>query len=617
MKVEALKAEEIAEFYRDHSYQGAKMPHLDKALTRLFPWEKQDKTFLLPNPIQDEGSHVRIETPEGPKYVSYLPVAVFPGQIQAPGVDLFHRLPYMGLNVQAMIHWKHKGYREAKTWAFWKKKASKENLKHVGEVEDPSLADEDSEIQAELMEKEIANTKSPLNQIHVVFQVTADTPEDLKEQCRLLKEDLDGEGFVVHTPTADQAEFYDAWLPNSHWSPVGYSHPVLPDRTAALVMPGAHDKLGDPVGPPRGFLRNGSIFRFSLSWGARADVSSHLCIAGRTGSGKTTLIDAIVEDTMLTTLSRGILIDRKGEHAHWLDHPTLGKVTQQIFLDGIEYPGVLDPFHLIEQDIHDAKEVAADYIEHILGLDKEKETYARQNDVLTAIENAVKSGNPCMAQVIREMEKETMRPEAREMAQTLRRAQALPLGRLIFGEVKKEQKIRFPKTGLLILQIRKLKLPGKGQKATRLSHKLSEAIMTGISVINNQFLLEGKDEGIFSFIALDELELYTRTRTGREQVNEINRLGRSQFCGAMLASQNPSDIPEEIRNQAGYFICLGTKTHQETLLAMQALNLNPENKEVYEGLLELGAEQSERPTKKGKRRNGKTRKGLCETFRIG
>ncbi|GGA57956.1 hypothetical protein GCM10007416_33950 [Kroppenstedtia guangzhouensis] len=590
--VEPLEAVEIADFYRQHSYQSLPMPRIGEALTTLFPWERKDKTFLLPNAIEDEGKWVRIDAPEGVQYVSYVTVALIPNKIWAPGFDLMHDIPALGCNIQGLVQWTQKGYRQARTTAGWKKKAAKANRKHISQVDDPSLMDDDGELDAELMETEIARKKSPMNQLRMVFQVTAESPDDLNEQCKTLMDHLDSKGVTAHRPSADQGEYYDSWLPGPYWSPVGYKIPQLPDRTAAIVMPGALDVVGDPTGPPKGFLTsNGSVFRFHLAWGAQNDQSSHVVLTGRTGSGKTTLIYQIVEDTMMTVPARGIIPDLKGDHERWSNHPTLKDHVQLVDLDGRKESGLLCPFHL-GLDVQEAKEVALDYIEHSLGLDREQRVFGLQNDIMSAIERAISKGNPSMARVIDELGSEGMREEAREMAQMLSRAQQLPLGRLIFGETQEENRIRLPKTGLIVLRLRNLKLPGKGETAVRLSQRLSEVIMTGISVLNRQFLLEGKEQGIFSFSVLDEFEIYTRTRTGTDQVNEIIRLGRSKFCGAVVASQNPSDVPKNIRNNAGYFICLGTKDSEETELAMRAMEVDLGHETIYKTLLDLGTKQS-------------------------
>ncbi|PTM52715.1 ATP-binding protein [Desmospora activa] len=595
--VEALEAEEIANFYRQHSYQGLTLPPIGDTLRSLFPWERRDKSFLLPNPIEDEGKRIRIDTPDGPQYVAYIPVALLPDKILAPGFDLMYDIPNLGGNIQGLLHWQQKGYRQSKTMAGRHKKVAKSNRKHVAEVDDPSLIDDDQEIEAELMEAEIVRSKSPMNNLRMIFQVSGDTPTDLDEQCKALIDDLDTKGVTAHHPSADQGEYYDSWLPSTYWGPMGYKIPQLPDRTAAIAMPGALDVVGDPIGPPKGFLMsNGSVFRFHLAWGSQNDQSSHVVITGRIGSGKTTLIYQIVEDAMMTVPARGLIPDLKGDHERWADHPTLKEDVQLVELDGRKVSGVLCPFHL-GLDEQEAKEVALDYIEHTLGLDREQRVFGLQNDIMTAIERAVGKGNPSMARVIEELGSEDMREEAREMSQTLRRAQDLPLGRLIFGEVQEESKIRFPKTGLIVLRLRNLKLPKKGESVVRLSQRLSEVIMTGISVLNRQFLLEGKENGTFSFSVLDEFEIYTRTRTGSDQVNEIIRLGRSKFCGALVATQNPSDVPSNIRNNAGYFICLGTSDSEETKLAMKAMEVDLEHSGIYEKLLELGKKQSTKANK--------------------
>lgn len=598
-EIEPLTEAAVAEIYRNHNYLGLPMPKMNDALTKLFAWEQKDKTFLMPNPIEDCGRYLRIDSDRGSRYVSFVTIALFPLQITAPGFDLFYEIAQLGLPVDAMISWHQKGYREAKNFATRKKKTAKANLKHISEVEDPSFHESESDLTGEEMEAEIMETKSPLNMVRMVFRASAEDPETLDEVCESLIEHLDGKGVTAHRFAADQAEYYDAWLPAPYWTPMGYKHPLLPDRTAALVMPGALDALGDPVGLPRGVLTsNGSIVRVHLPWGVQTDQSSLTVVDGQPGSGKTHLALEIASDTVMTTPSRGIFINPKGDHANLTDHPVFGDQVQQIFLNGQDNPGALDPFMLIENP-HAAKEVALDMIEQALG----SQSIDMQNDILGACERVIERGNPSMAKVIEEMEQG--REKAQEAAQMLKRVKKLPLGRLIFDE---GTTIKFPETGLIDLQIRNLRLPDKGQEAKRFSQRISEAIMTGISVLVERFLMEGKDKGVFSFFIGDEIWVYMRSSTGEQQLDRIGRMGRSFNCGAIYITQNPSDLPGYIRNQASTYICLGTKDKEETKIAMEALGVDGDNETVRQTLLRLGIEQSDK-AKDGKAEERKFSRG--------
>ena len=116
--------------------------------------------------------------------------------------------------------------------------------------------------------------------------------------------------------------------------------------------------------------------------------------------------------------------------------------------------------------------------------------------------------------------------------------------------------------------------------------------MTGISVLVEQFLIEGKQKGVFSFFVGDEAYFYLKSKAGSQQIERNFRLGRSKFCGNIICTQNPSDIPGSLLNHVGVYICLGTKEDEETRQAMKALQVDPENIDIFEDLKNLGQAQS-------------------------
>lgn len=602
--VEELTAEEIMDFYQKHNYRGLPRPNIKRGNIR----RPSSLHFLMPNPIEDCGKYVRIDGAQGSRYVTFLVAALYPEEILAPGFDLLYDIQGLGIPVEVQLWWKQKGYKDAKLFVERKKKTAISNRQHNSEISHYSLADEDVQAQAEVMEREINSTKDPLNEVRLVFCVTAETgEEELDHYVKFLEKYLEDKGITPHQSAADQSAYYDAWCPHARWTPMGFSFPMFPGRSAALAIPGATDQLGDEAGLPKGIITtNGSIFRLDFSYGARSDQTSNIVIVGQSGSGKTHLADDVVRDTLLTLPGRGIYMDVKDEHNHWHKAPGLEGKVQYRVLDGYLNPGILDPFHLIqlvdtdelsegidaeEHRLSKAKEIAYDMILQTLGISAEQQNFARQNDVLEAVDLACRSGRPSMAAVVEEL-KNSPREEAQEMGSYLERIQSLPLGALIFGKVKEGEELQFPRTGLIILGIKNIKLPENNRQAMTISEKISEACMTGISVLVEQFLIEGKQKGVFSFFVGDEGYFYMKSRSGSHQIERNFRLGRSKFCGNIICTQNPSDIPYSLLNHVSTYICLGTKEDNETLEAMKALGVDLENRDVFEELKDLGTKQS-------------------------
>lgn len=607
--VENCTSTEIMDFYQQHNYRGLPRPELSRE--HQLP---QHYNFLMPNAIENCGKYIRLESDDGFRYVTFLTVSLYPSQITVPGFDLLYDLQSQKLPVEVQLWWRQKSYSDARNYSERKKKLAASNRQHMGEVQMDSNSDETIEMKAALMEAEVFDKSYPLNMVQLVFCLTAEHgEEELNYYVKMLERYLEHKGINPHRSTADQSEYYDAWCPAAKWSPVGYTFPMLPNRTGALAIPGASDELGDPTGLPKGtVLSNGSIFRLNFSWGARVDQASNVVVVGQTGSGKTHLADDLVRDTLLTTHSRGIYVDVKGEHNNWDQVPGLHGKVQYRLLDGYKNPGMLDPFFLVQrvdgedewegdnvQEPHRlarAREIAYDMILQILDLGQDPHSFARRNDILNALHQVCDTFHPRMLKVIEVLE-QAEEKATQEMGQYLRKMKELPLGSLIFGEWNDTTQLQFPQTGLIILGIKNIHLPERGQASVNPSEKVSEACMTGISVMVEQFLIEGKQKGVFSFFVGDEGYFYARSSAGGKQIERNFRLGRSAFCGNILCSQNPEDIPDPLLNHVSTYICLGTKTDQQTVRAMESLGVSIDNEEVFQELKRLGIEQSQKSLK--------------------
>jgi hypothetical protein len=114
----------------------------------------------------------------------------------------------------------------------------------------------------------------------------------------------------------------------------------------------------------------------------------------------------------------------------------------------------------------------------------------------------------------------------------------------------------------------------------------------GKNLLCYEFLMQGKETGIFSFLYSDECYHDFEMEETRKDYEHITRKGRSSFCGIIFATQNPSDIPRSILNNTSTYICLGTKQRQETELALRELGIDPKNEEMAEELERLGSLQS-------------------------
>lgn len=594
--IEPLPAHEIAEFYRDHNYLGMRKPPLEKALFSSGRWKTPDITWLMPNPIEAHDKYVRIDGEWDTRYVSFVSVALFPNKILVPGFDLFYEVQRWGLPVEAMIRWHQRDPKMTRFYANRKYRAAKSNNEHVREVGETMLADEETEAKAELFHREVTKSSTPMNVARILFKLTAFTPKELDELYQSFVEDLAKKDVIADRNRGDQDLLYDQWLPVNRWRAVGYKQELLPTRTAAIVMPGISDVCGDPDGLPLGrIVDNGRPFRLFLPYGALHDRASIMIINGPLGSGKTHLAYQTAIYTSKMIPSRVIIEDPKDEketediEKYFKD---MDMEVRVIELHGSKYPGVLDPFGIV-QNLEKAKQKAIAMIQQATHMfDAESE------DIITEAVDRVgaKAINepPSMGKVIEEL-KNDQSERAQRIGRWLERVGRLQLGQLIFGDrnAPGAEAFELPETGVIFLKIAGLNLPGRGQEAVDIEQKISQAVNYGKNILIHEFLLEGKEKGVFSCFVNDESWKDFQNPFSGKETETIARLGRSKFCGVIFCTQHPSDIPDEIWNLCSTYICLGVEHRREAHRAMQQLRIDQDEEHIADELESLGARQSE------------------------
>lgn len=617
LRVKPLEEWEIEDFYLDHNYAG--LPRMDsKQYYEQFGKKEFRRDRLMPNKITplhpsngEHGPCIRIQSDKGVRYMTFLTITMFPRQIWSPSFDLFHDLQMTGLNVEACARVVHKTPEQAKKWSDWKRRTSESNYEHAQEAQQEAAKDFQTVQRAHRQEQEAWSQNRALNKVNVIFKLISEDPFTLDEQASFLEKNIlrNLKGVEVLRPVDQQSRLYDAWLPAPYWSGKGHTHEIYPNRTAAIVTLGAADALGDPTGMPIGFLdSNRSVVRMDIPRGAESNASSNIILIGPTGSGKTHLVGMMIADLLRGTKSRVIIGDQKGEHKKWVENSPFGlsDMAQYISLDGYQNPGVLDPFHLIrlvnDEDIGGMdpdeyreqiqRSLANKMINVIQDFRDNANRYLYENAINSAMDRAKEKGSLTMADIVEELLQDE-NPEVYQFARSLERKSRMPMGKLIFGRPIPGRELVFPETGLIVLGLNtQLSLPQGGQPANE-EESLSLAVLAGLNAINEQFLLEGKEKGVFSLKFSDDSSFSTDNDINAELDDRIFRLGRSKFCGNILATQNPSDPPRKLLNNTHRYICLGVKNPEEIPQAMTDLGVEPDNMAVYEKLKDLGKTQAQ------------------------
>jgi hypothetical protein len=596
-KIEPLTAEEVVEFYRDFNYQGMPKPPIDETVYQKWPWDTADFTWLMPNPYEDEDKYIRIDGEREARYVAFYAVSLLPGKIITPGFDLFEGIESLGIPVNAQFRCQIVDPRMTRMFVDRKRKATKQNHQHNWEAGVESADDYETQSSAEKMLMESKRSRGISNTAQIFFSVAARDPEELDYYCSQLQDYFEQKGVTAKRVIADQMEMYENWLPSNRWSVMGYKLKLFPDRSAAITLPGASELVGDKWGLPKGIMhRNGRLFRLFLPAGNINNTASVAVIVGPTGSGKTHLAYDMIRDMLLTIPARGIAMDPKNEKKGIAKHFPGYDNVQEITVDGTEYPGVFDPLIILKRDIERAKEKAIAIIQKATNF----YDVATENIIVRAVDEvgfkyqaAPSSYEPSMIKVIEEL-KAMENEKAADIAFKLERISRLSHGKLIFGDpnMPGAKKIQMPRTGFIVIRIAGLNLPDKGQEAVDLDQRVSQAVNIGKNLLCYEFLMQGKDTGIFSFLYSDECYHDFEMEETRKDYEHITRQGRSNYCGIIFATQNPSDIPRSILNNTGTYICLGTKQREETEIALRELKIDPKNEALAEELERLGSLQS-------------------------
>lgn len=612
--IEPLTPLEIAEFYRDHNFAGMAKPPMQQAMndkSAQWPSESQSMEWLMPNPVNlvrlpKIGDCIRIDGPDTPRYQQFLAVALFPQSILAPGYDLWVDMESWGLPVDALFRYEVYNSKFSRFISNRRRKAAHSQNQHSEEAATATMGDAETAMNAEYFHREVTKSNNPLMKGHMIFKLTAETPDDLARYKEELVKELENKGVVYGSMTGDQDMAYDAFMPQNRWKPMGYKLEPLPDRMAAITLPGVSEVVGDTKGMVKGHIvSNGRPFRLYWPEGILANKSSVIVSVGPTGSGKTHLLFDLARDTLLSVPSRGIGEDPKGQFTP--EKLTQGfpgyKNVQFIRLKGSEYPGALDPF-LIIPDLGRAKQKAIKMVQLATFRygDLAEELITEAVDQVGA-KAQDETYEPSMIKVIEEL-RALDSEEAIRIGNQLERIGRLELGQLVFGDRNRlgAKQVNFPETGFILLQITDLSLPDENAKHVDIEQKASLAVNYGKTILKHEFLLEGKEKGVFSFLIGDESWTDFLSDISAQEAIRMTRLGRSGFCGIAFASQNPSDIPPEVLNNGGTYICLGAKSDSEVKLAMRELQVTEEHEGVDKTLVAL-AEAVEKEQAKGIKRD--------------
>lgn len=446
------------------------------------------------------------------------------------------------------------------------------------------------------MESRFTDTGYPAYVCSFVFRVSARDPEELRVRVDELKREMQGFGMHLLSPYGEMISYFMEFIPTSRRYNQDYLQYIEPTKLAGMMF-GATTNIGDN----RGFYigqtlkLNRPVF-IKPDLAAKAFDGVHnvvdslaVMVAGMTGRGKSFWINLFTFLSVLTG-SRALIVDPKGDRKGWAEGlPFIPPEFISVWTLGSDErdAGCLDPFRT-STSMTEAKEIALDITSFLCNKDLGDIGFTILSE---AVEHEGDEDDPClgglldyMIKRLNEVEHNSRRREAmQELIDTLETLRRTQIARLLFGEKGQDFRVLEVDKPLQVLMVQNLQLP-KGEKSTRATEKISEAILISIAAFTKQYMFN-QDRFIHKIVVQDEAKTIERSPVGKNLLDFITRMGRHYNTTLVKGTQNATDYDEDVANM-GMKFSFALKKYDEALEMLRYFNLpdTPANVEFLNSL---------------------------------
>jgi hypothetical protein len=398
-----------------------------------------------------------------------------------------------------------------------------------------------------------ANPSDPELQVAMVFSTWATSLVELEQRAKTLQRVYKGAEYHLPRPTGGQLAMFEALLPGGHTPQPchDYRQYLLP-RDLAAGMPFAGSTIGDTGGMLLGASRDAGCLRPVLidpASGPRHDRDGSVAAFGTLGSGKSYLAKRLAA----TTLMRGgkmILIDRTqaGEYVRFAQTMAEIGIRSQVVTVNEGGGLLLDPLRVFTPDA--ARQVATGYLGLVCGLDP---TGLESAALDRAVENVARSGTGRLYDVLEELNRLAgTGPEFRHGPELALRLRAISNNR--FGAPAWADGPSIDTSmDCTVVHLPNLAVP---RREVLLSEHLSRKLLPEqVCSLGLLYLVAALARGIifdepgrFAALCMDEAWALTSTLPGQQLLEEVLRDGRKHNAACWVFSQNPDDLPHELRD---------------------------------------------------------------------
>lgn len=514
--------------------------------------------------------YLRIESDEGVSYQTFAAVADAPQQFAFPGglsewLHVADQLPFP-------VDWACRIRAVPNSTAT--RAATRQQRELVGQVPEydaeaagppPSLASAIDAVDDERASL-AANPSDPELQVSMVFGVWAPSLAELEQRARTLQRVYHGAEYHLPRPTGGQLPLFEALLPGAATPQPceDYRQYMLP-RDLAAGMPFAGAAVGDTTGMLLGASRDAGSARPVLldpAAGPRHDRDGSIAAFGALGSGKSYLAKRMAATVVLRG-GKMVLIDRTqaGEYVRFAAAMSEAGVRTQVVTVSDQGGLLLDPLQVFAPET--ARQVALGYLGMVCGLDPTGlETAALDK----AVENVVRQARSApgsgagphqggrLRDVLAELDRlaaseETQYRHAADLALRLRTISNNRFGAPAWGDGASIDTT----ADCTVIHLPNLAVP---RREVLLSEHLSRRLLPEqVCSLGLLYLVAAlargitfNEQGRFAALCLDEAWALTFTLPGQQLLDEVLRDGRKHNAAGWIFSQNPDDLPAELRN---------------------------------------------------------------------
>jgi len=566
LKFERAAAGELRWLYARALRRGVFEPYLDET------WEPQTRVLgeginarvatpslaSLGDAIVKEGGYpddpgrpkhrryLRVETPHGVAYQTYLVVAEMPREFAFPGGngEWFHHVNAFPYPVDWCVLLTSVPNQTAQARS---RKQQRELANQVSEWESEpsgapsSLAMASAGLDAERSELS-SNPATPECEATIVFSLAASSLDELEAQAAHLQSTFQPNEYALPRPTGGQAALAAAMLPGAALPGVAkdYTQYLLP-RDLAAGMPFAGADVGDPQGMLLGYTLDGGTFQpvlFDPAWGPAHDRSGSIGIFGALGYGKSQTAKLLAYNA-LARGSQVVIMDRTtmGEYVRF--STVVPGSTQVVRLDN-DARVCLDPMRVFA-----GRERVQRTIGFLTLLTATSPTDLEGMALAKAVRQAARDPHAGLAAVVEQLRR-LDDDNAKVVRQKVEGFAEGDLAHLAFGE---GEVLRL-QADCIVFHTPNLSLPSKEQLASEYQAKrllpeqiFSQALLYLVAAVSRSVIFS--DRHRFGVQLLDEASFLVASPQGLELVLEGIRDGRKHNAALWVLSQHPNDLMDE------------------------------------------------------------------------